>query len=124
MNAREEQIIGLRNLADFYEANPNFPLGYLGDSFVFVATREEVVNLARGFGNWDKHYIGDTFYLVKKMSENLKLNICVPREQVCRKVVSGKRMVEKDVTQVIRKEMVEEEIFDWVCDEPLLSPKG
>ena len=116
---REDFIRGLRDMADFFAQHPTVKLPSTECFNVFVTTREELAEHAR-VTSWEKVYEGPWFMLRKHFSEDLRLEINTDRQTVCRKVVTGTRVVPAKPAV----EEHEEETFEWVCDDAsLLAPK-
>lgn len=111
---RDLFISGLREMADFFERHPVVETPYQGFCMnVFLETRSEIEVIAR-LTSWKKDYSGSWFALRKSFGEGaLHLDVNVPREQVCRKVVTGTRIVEAQPATLATVENIEE----WVCDD-------
>ena len=109
-------IQGLRDLADFLDAHPNVPVpGSEQTLNVFVDDRATLAAIARE-GRWEKHYYTNWFTLVAAFGP-ITLHINLDREQVCRKVVTGSRVVP---ARAAEPEHVEE-VTEWICEDlPLL----
>lgn len=126
----EELIQGLRDLADFLEKNPDLPIGeytsVVLDEFVYDdyddgkriegSGLETMRQLARKLKPVEKDYFGSTFVLKKNFGDRVSLEFNASREVVCKRVVVGKKLVP---ARTIKEH--EEEIVEWVCDEPLLK---
>lgn len=106
---RDETIQGLRALADFLAEHPDVPLPSLTLN-AFVDTKAEIAAIAR-VAPWGKNHNGDWFFLTRSFAGTVRLDINVPRGQVCERVVIGQRTVPAH----------EEDIVEWKCDESLLA---
>ena len=105
---------GLRELADFLDANPQLELT-TPSHMIYVSERDKLAEIARQ-GSWAKTYRGDYFNLVKTFSGDVTLEVFTDRDAVCRKVVTGHRVVP---AQPATEEHTVE-IVEWVCDDALL----
>lgn len=116
-------IFSLRQIADFYETHPELPIPFLSEINGYVTTKEELKQVANNLGSCHKTYNNSLFTLSKEFGEIL-LSFHAGREQVCERVVIGKKMVEKEIVIATEKKMVEEEIVEWKCtDTSLLKGK-
>lgn len=109
---RRKKFIGdLRALANFLEQTevPHPIFNVLG---VYVADRAELTQIAK-VGRWEKEYVGDWFMLKKTFGEDLTLQYQTEREKVCRRVVTGKRVIPA-------QEQREVDVIEWVCDDASL----
>jgi len=112
---RAAYVNGLRQLADFVEAHPELPVPFAGGHNVFVGTKAELATFARLPGvRWDKSVDPNYFYIRHTFDGGHSYDINVQREQVCRKVVTGTRLVPAEPAHEV-------DVFEWVCDEPLLA---
>lgn len=112
----EDTIRGLRNFADFLEQNPEFQLVFLSTS-VNIETKEELAKWARTLGRTEKQDFGVVLSLRHKFSDTVWLDLDISREKVCKKVVTGTRVVP---AKPATPEMTVED-YKWVCDEPILA---
>lgn len=126
--ASQEQIAsavaGLRDLADFIEANPHLPYGYTLDQrwLVCLASDEdeagELAQWARAGGKWDKD-INDNYAGLVRSFGPIEMHVYVNRAAVCEKHVVGVETVEVPDPNA-PKVTVEREIVAWEC-KPLLG---
>lgn len=105
----------LRDIADFFETNPSFPLPYIYSFDAYVNSKEELRNIANMMGACEKKYSDSMFSLIKQFNEEVSLRVHANREKVCERVVIGKKMVEREVVLATGKKYVEEEIVEWKC---------
>lgn len=112
---RLDAIQGLRDMADFFDANPRIPPPRWQTLNVPCESREDLAELAR-MTSWTKTYSEYYFALQKKFGGNLTLDVYVPREQVCRKVVTGTKVIPAVEAQPER----EVEVTEWVCEDVAL----
>ena len=109
IDRRQAFIDSLRACADFLESHPSVKAPRYITMNVFVDTREELAEQARS-ATWNKVF-GDTWFsLTKSFGEHLSLDITCGREVVCRKVVTGTRVVPAQPEQVVEE-------YAWECDE-------
>ena len=113
-DTRTAAIAGLRQLAYFLEHNPAIPMP--SNRLLARVNREQLALLARN-GGWRKEYMGDFFSLVKEFPGGLELDLYTDRVEVCRKIVTGTRVVPAQPATPERTEDVEE----WVCKDSLLG---
>lgn len=113
---RNAYIMGLRSLATFLETHPTLPCPYTGQSAnAFVYTKPDLATIARSNDvKWRKGVSGGYFYLAIDFVGGHSYEVNVDREQVCRKVVTGKRL-----QPAVAEHEIEE--YEWICDEPLLK---
>ncbi len=129
---REDVISGLRELADWLEANPNVPINILYGSASVVHTnaigygafggRETMMALARMPGKWRKVSYGpkdSAFRLVRDFGNGaVEYQVYVPRVQVCTKKVVGIKNVEEETVPAH-----DEEVVEWECSPILVAVK-
>lgn len=130
---QRELVEGLRAMADFIEEHPELPIGEPEiklDTWLFDDSKWDVDHLrtdsrtakeklqaaARALGIAQKNYIGDYFCVTKKFGEFVSMEFTVSRETVCKRVVTGTRIV----PAVSRPERTEE-VVEWICDDPILA---
>jgi len=111
----------LEKIAALYRAHPRLPLPALPAlrMLVYVATREEMVSIARQLKEFEKEY-SDSQFFVKREYGNITLEFFTGRGTVCTRRVIGTRMVTRPTRIEGPDETVEEEIVEWDCD-PLLK---
>lgn len=108
---RQECIAGLRELADFLDAHPEVAAPLYSSLLSRVNTREDLMAVAQ-IGGWKKVYEGEYFTL-RRTFAGVTLDVYTDRTTVCRKVVTGQRVVPA------RPECTED-VFEWVCEEQSL----
>ena len=118
MSAAETSFAdGLRALADWIDANPgvvDVPEVTLNVPFF---DREEFTEAVKALGGHREKIAHDSYFVVRRtFGEGVQLDVYMPREQVCRKVVLGTREVPERVVPARTEEIVE-----WVCDDSLLA---
>ena len=122
-----EMSQGLHNLADFVEAHPDFEqwLRYpLGNIMTFTGNREEFVEAVRMLKGERTKDADTGFYFVRrKFSSNVAVEVNVRREEVCERVHTGTKIVKKPNPVLLDQVPlvdVEELQYKWVCDESIL----
>lgn len=115
---RDAFIKGLRDMAEFLEQHPHVPAPIYITANHFVRekhdAKETLANIAKDSGAWEKIFDNQWFFLRKTFCEDLRFDVSVERERVCRKVVTGKTVLpavpEREVENV-----------SWVCDGGILG---
>lgn len=121
MNERLQTINDVRALLDWLETHEEVDLPYdFTNGFMISAPteRDEIAALARSFGECEKQFADDHFYLRKRFG-SASLYGFTSRAKVCERVVVGTEMVPERITPAYEREIVE-----WRCDEPLLNGEG
>lgn len=104
---RAELIQGLRELATFLETHPEVPTPVYTALNVFVKTREDLSAVAR-VGSWQKKSNDQFFWLSRAFAGDpqfpaLTLDINVDRQQVCRRVVTGTKVVPAEPERIVEE---------------------
>lgn len=122
MNERRIAFIqGLRDFADFLEAHPSVDMPIYTTITVFAKDREALARQARA-AKWEKEYGGDWFNLRRIFCDDLHFDVSIKRDQVCRKVVVGTKIVEATDEQIIpAKPEHEVPVEEWICEESILK---
>ena len=92
-------------MADFYEANPDFPSPGVIHTNVCTVNKERMAELARMLGSFDKKLDHQYFNLVKSFSSVVVLDVFAPRDKVCEYVKVGEKTVD---------------ILEWRCGSILM----
>ena len=111
---RRAFVVGLLELAMFLESHPGLPLPAAAGCNAFVGTKADLAAVARTGDRWEKEPNGDYFYLRRRFSGGHYYDINVSRDQVCRKVVTGRRLEPATDAREVEE-------YTWICDEPLLG---
>lgn len=114
-----EFVKGLRALADFYESHPAVPLPCAETGTIMTCcftNKDDFLQAARYLGKSDKAAFGDNFELRHWFSSKVRLDLAIPREQVCEKVVIGFRKV-----PAFSVPETTEEIVEWKCPDSLFK---
>jgi hypothetical protein len=114
LSQRDALIADLRALAAFLEDHPHvFAPSYVQiDAFPSLDDYKTTARAA----SWEKVPIDTWQALRRTFPGGLIYNVNIPREQVCRRVVVGRRFVEAVAAHEI-------EIVQWQC-EPILAQEG
>jgi len=132
---RVETIKGLRDFADFLEANPDASVPFSGLlAMDFPQSKAEMATTAKGLGgHWEKtDRVDGQFQLKRNFGPWCEYRLSISREAVCERIVKGTReitLTEADpaalaeavaaLPQIKRTETVED--VEWVCPPSLLS---
>ena len=128
MSTDEERtawVDGLRQLADFVEANPELPLPHAGAAIYLWGEnpKADLANAVRIMGNVEKK--ADDFFIgADRKFGPITLSVKAARETVCERVVVGTRTRTHDVPPagvVMEKREVTEEIVKWICPPSILA---
>jgi hypothetical protein len=112
---RQAAIDGLRQLADFIEQHPGVPLPVANGNNAFVWSRETLAAIARTPGvRWEKGAEGNYFSLSVSFAGGYSYSINIEREQVCRKVVTGTRILPAQPEREVEE-------CEWRCEDSLLA---
>lgn len=112
---RAEYVKGLRDLADFFEKNPQLPHPACNTVNIMVNDKEQLAAFAK-VGTWEKVYSDTWFMLRRQFGEDLTLDVNIFRSSVCRAVEVGEKHVPAQPAQPARIEKV----YEWVCDDASL----
>lgn len=108
-------IKGLRAFADWLEQNPEYAEDMTLDATfnAFAPKRSDLEKWARVLGNAKKVFSGTWFYLERNFGGDVKLQVNINRERVCRKVQTG--------TEILpAREEQEVPVYEWECDDPIV----
>jgi hypothetical protein len=116
---REKFIEAILDFAAWYEAHPEVELpASLMTVYIFPGV-EKMASYARAFGKCRKSGDDSFFNLTKTFGSALELQAAWYRNQVCERVVVGKKKVERAVMQEVGKEIVEQDVVEWKCPKVL-----
>lgn len=115
-----EVAAGLRALADWFDENAEYASPEILAPVtvnLFLATKADLIAFkqASGASRLEKNAVGSMFWLRRDFGGGIGVEANVPREEACRRVVTGTREVPE---QVVPAHV--EEIVEWEC-EPLLA---
>jgi hypothetical protein len=136
MSRREEFIQGMRDLASWFEDNPEIPIpsyrqvvienwvwGGENDEDGESAKQELLRLMGAGEGPWVKDYTG-SYLEVRREFGPCRYVLTVNREEVCTKRVVGTKTVKRRDPALVEQVPiidVEEDVVEWDCH-PLLAP--
>jgi hypothetical protein len=125
---RDNFIAGMRKLLDWMEDHPNMPAPSSMDTAnIYAITKERLIQLRRDCGLRDKLHEDPTYDYAgfkKEFSPEVRLHLFVKREEVCRRVQVGEKVVPATPETIVRaREQTVETVYAWQCDDPLLSPE-
>src|SRR5712672_1151283 len=92
---RLQQLNNVRVLLDWLEGHPTVEVPYdlrNGLLLTSVNTKDELAALAREFGECEKEFVEDVFYLRKRFG-SVNIYAFVSRSEVCERVVVGTRVI-------------------------------
>lgn len=124
---RRQFIEGLREVARFYEENPDAWYDGIPITLnMFIWGREARDILARTvkvLGSCSKNYDDTNMTVAKKFTNQVTLSLFAPRAKVCRRVILGTRTLPARIVPAsveLRLPAYSEEMVGWECD-PLLK---
>ena len=128
----EQAVRGLRELADWIEANPatHDTIGYSGCTINHCCRdREQFVATLKALGGpWEKSTIGDYFNMERRFGPLIAYHVYVKRSEVCERRVVGTREVtieapDPDVVAALPKTLqkVVDEQVEWICPPSVLA---
>jgi hypothetical protein len=121
----EDQVAGLRALADFLEAHPKMHTSWESFQYShFTDSAEEFAEYCRELGSGEKGETGtDHLTLSRDFGGDVKVSIWVAKAQTCEKVVTQETVTKlvppPDVEMVEVTETVER--VTWVCPPSFLD---
>lgn len=124
-SANQEMADGLRQLADWLEANPQQDgiLGYVTVN-CFLQSREALLAHVKGLGRLEKDAVGNWFYFRKRFTNRVSLEFNIDREKICRKVVTKTVLPAEPARIIPALPEREEEIVTWECPDSVLADPG
>ena len=102
---------GLVDLAEFYRNNPNIPLPYFTGFSIGADSKQAFAKIVRALGTCKKSFNDYAVNAVKEVGP-FSIYVSTTRENICEKVVTGKRIV----PAYFAPER-EEDIIEWKCPE-------
>ena len=113
-----DYVAGLRELADYLELHPELVPQYGGQHvYMHADNADQFSALVSELGGRREKEADDYHIGVTRRFGPHEYDLYVDREQVCRKVVTGTRVVP---ARPAEPESVED-VVEWVCDDPILS---
>jgi len=125
MTTSAEYAAGLRELADWIEANPEMPRPGGTLTCYSLNSREEAAACLKALTPCKKDYTESNFYLSREFGP-VKLTFMFYRTAVCQRRIVGQRQVGTQVipARITPEEVIPahtEDIVEWDCGEPLLA---
>ena len=129
--ARADFVKGLRDLADFIEqtgvVTPYATESYPKAINAMVDGKEDLAEFARVAGYVEKDYSG-SFATLRKQFGPISYEVFTHRNNVCERVQVGTETITEEVPDPEKIAEVptvtvtrEQPVYEWRCDEPLLS---
>jgi hypothetical protein len=117
----EEFCKGLRQLADWYEVNPqiNKP-SYMLSVYCTTEDKDVAIATAQALRTFKKDYT-QSFFTMSKEFSGITLTFYFSRDEVCTKKVLGTKSVPDRYEPGYLVAAHEEEIVEWECPESLLA---
>jgi hypothetical protein len=116
-------IEGLRAVASFYEQNADaYYDGMQITLNMYGVARHTLCEMARVFGQRNKSYDDRNVTVSRRFNEQITLSVSVPRARVCRRVVSGARILPARIVPANKEVLIpaaRSEFVEWQYD-PLL----
>ena len=114
---RVQFIQALRELADWYDEHQDLRAPTTSVQFNLMChDKEDLLAMRRAAGLRDKVYSGDYISFRKVLPGPCSyLDIYLYREKVCKKVVTGTRVVPAQPEREVEE-------YTWECDDALLAP--
>lgn len=106
-------IQSLRDAAAFFEEHPDVPLPSSGQMNVWGVDRPTLAAVVASGGVWQKLYLGNLFCL-RRTFGRLEVDFNTSRDTVCRRVVTGTRVVPAQPEKIV-------EDVRWECNDPILG---
>lgn len=120
MNRNQKLIDGIRNLANFLEANPQLPRNY--GEVRLLTFPDDLAEAAKGMGFLEKKTAGAYFSLVKRFGQDVSFEFLKSREQVCERVVTGTKVIPAKEAYLVPAEPEKTvEVFEWKCPDSILE---
>ena len=115
-NDRQERLDNMKALVAFLEQHDNIPLPYWRDQYVYLGTKQQVMDAVRGTGiKWDKKVTDYSFNLITKFGD-IEFTLSVSRNEVCTSKVVGKKIIPFKPAEIIQAVPEhEEDILEWEC---------
>ena len=124
MRDKQKTIDGLHELIRALETNSDLN-PYLGTIVQRVDSKEEMRSIIKAVGGkWTKRADDSDFEMVREFGNAFSLMIYASHEQICKRVVTGTKMVPEAVVEATEAKVIpahEVEIVEWVCPDSLMD---
>lgn len=113
---REGLITGLRELADWLEANPEVKTPHFSDFNIWSIDREQFIKQAHLIGSGEKRQAYG-YLMIEKRFGALTFALNIQQASVCTRIQVG----ERDVPARAAVAAHTEPIYEWECPESLMK---
>lgn len=122
---KTEYVAALRELTDFVESKPfsdSLKWSWGTELNFFIYDKEEFAKVCLALGSFKKES-NDAFTSAKlELPLGAKINVYGDKNEICEKVVVGKRIVPAQPAKTVPAvEEHEEDVFEWKCPESFLG---
>ena len=129
LTPQQKEILKYKALIDYYEKHPNAPIVAIKSQYIWVDGTPEVY---KAIGAGRKNYSDSVFmYSVELLPsddpnrewDNFALIFMASRDNVCKKIIKGKKIVPEYVVKGTPSRVIaehEEDVFEWECPESIL----
>ena len=114
LTEHEKFALGLRQLANFYEAHPEIPLPYQDLHSYSLDTKDDAAMLAKALGTFEKKY-SDDLLIVSKKFQSVNLKFYLTRDSVCTARVVGKKIEPEVYIPSQHIPAREVDVIEWDC---------
>jgi len=124
---KREWLKNIRDLCNLIEKSPDLGVPYTG-TIVMQIGKDQVAATAKALGSFTKEFTEDSLHM-NKMFGDIKLMCFTSRDAVCRKVLSGTKIVTKLIVDpsfiqadTPMVEVTEEvPVYEYICPPSLLN---
>lgn len=118
---RAELIAGLRELIDFYQRRPDFPVPHQVRCSVYVDDVDQFRAVTRALGGHRQKEASESFFTVERhLSENVAILVNGYRDQVCTRRQVG-TVTELQPAPDAPMVEVEVPVYTWECADSILN---
>lgn len=128
MNTQERQL-KINQMKAFLEWLEHYPeIRLPGELFsphfnIYGCTKNELITATKIIGKVDKHFADTIVWLTTRPVENIRLDFNASRDQVCERIVTGKKTIERQIIPAVPEKIIDEhevDLVEWRCS-PLLD---
>lgn len=123
-NAHTKTAAGIRDLADWIEQHPELALPMIEIRAFPISVKEPPAMWVKALGGLvEKDYGNDRYNLfrLRRRFGPIKFEVIYDCSSVCRRVVKGVERVVVPAVPAEPEQIVEREIVEWICEEPILA---
>lgn len=113
---RANDIAGLRELADFLEANPEVHMPSLYFN-IYATSPADLAVQRRLLGVTEKLDASEYLYFSKRFTGDVHLDLNINKEKTCKKVKVGTKKLPAEPAKPER----EEDVYEWKCQSLLAA---